>query len=176
MTDPESMRQFLFAIDDFVPFLFTSICLISVAHFHMTTSLSLTTTIFAVSELHSAVIKNHLWHLTTLTEPDIARMIWAGTWVTLNLITAYIIFKVHVWRNIEISRSTFVAICALALFNAAHLIRYISAISLKSEYISLIYHFTIPTINIGLGVYLAFSLFRDIYDIRIQARVRRLPR
>lgn len=176
MTDPEALRHFLFSIDDFVPFLFTSICLISVAHFHMTTSLSLTTTIFAVSELHSAVIKDHLWYLTTQTDPDTARMIWAGTWVTLNLITAFLIFKVHVWRNIEISRSSFIAICVLAAFNIAHLVRYISAITFKSEFISLIYHFTIPTINIGLGVYLAFSLFRDIYDIRIQARVRRLPR
>jgi len=166
----------LFFTDDILPFLYLLICTVGVAHFQMTTSLSLTTVVMSLSEFTHNVIREPLWSLTPVLGLDLFRILWAGTWVSLNLITALTIYKLHVWKNTALTRTTYVTICSLALLNVAHTIRYLSAISIKSTFIKSSYELAIPIINFSLVAFLLFTLFRDIYDIRIQARVRRLPR
>lgn len=169
------MLDTLFAIDDFLPFLYICICLVSVAHFQMTTSLSIATIILCISEFAHAYIRGPVWNNLPLLDADFARIVWSGLWVSFNFVTAWLIYRTHVWRNVAISKEVMMIIWSKILINILLSIRYLSAITIKSDFIAIIYQYAIPTINVGLGIYLIFALVRNIYDIRIQARVRRLP-
>lgn len=169
------MLETLFAIGDFLPFLYIGICLVSVAHFQITTSLSIATIILCVSEFAHAIIRDLVWNNLSFLDPDTARIAWTGLWFSLNFVTAWIIYRVHVWRNVAISTDTMVVIWSRIIHNILLSLRYLSAITIKSEFVATLYQYAIPAINIGLGIYLIIALIRNIYDIRIQARVRRLP-
>ncbi|UAA39833.1 hypothetical protein KIH87_05620 [Paraneptunicella aestuarii] len=165
----------VFAIDDFLPFLYIIICLVSVAHFQMTTSLSLLTTVICIAEFANNAVRSPVWDSLPYLDPDIARIVWTGLWVSINFITVWVVYRIHVWRNIAISTEAYAFNWLLITQNILITLRYLSAITVKSEYYAIFYQYIIPISNVGLGIYLIFALIRNLYDIRIQARVRRLP-
>lgn len=170
------MLETLFTIDDLIPFLYLAICIISVGHFKMTTSLSITAIALTLSELFQRLIRDPLWHYLPTIDADNGRMLWYGTWVSIYMTTVVCLHKVHVWKNIAIAKEAVTIGWSLTLLSLLMLIRYISAISVQSEFYATFYQFAIPSINMGMGLYLIYSTVVNIYDINIRTRVRRLPR
>lgn len=89
---------------------------------------------------------------------SLARYIWYGTWVALDLVFISVIYLSHKLLNISTTKhSEFLSLSYLAMLTL-QIVGNIDAFYIQSELINAIYQYGIPSINIGIISYIAWNL------------------
>ena len=129
--------------------------------------------ILLIGEVFMTGIRNPLWDTVLHMDDTWGAICWYGFWLSCYLAMMTLLYYMHVWVNVTKTRDTQVIIWMIIGLSALTLLRYLSAISVKSEIIFYLYQFGLPAINICMGLYLLSVLIRNVINVNISVSLRR---
>lgn len=129
-------------------------------------SFNLVALVLVSSEFLMNALRPHLWAFVgTLTLSE-AVIVWCSTWSLCYLLSIWLIHFSHSRFKVAMGReATVISISMLSLI-ALQVIRYVDAIYLETSFISDIYRWGIPSINLSMGGYMLYSFFNEVRNDR----------
>lgn len=129
--------------------------------------------ILLIGEVFMTGIRNSLWELVLKMDDTWGAICWYGTWLICYLAMTTLLYHMHVWVNVTKTRDTQIINWMIISLSGLTLLRYLSAITVKSDVIFHLYQFGLPAINICMGLYILTVLIRNIVSVNISVSLRR---
>lgn len=104
------------------------------------------------------------------------KIVWVSIGMTFNILIIAMIKLAHERLNLAKSIDTKVIEWCIAFISALLILEYVSSITYDSTKIARFYELSIPTINVLAGIFIIFSLMRNIFNVNITVAYRRRPR
>lgn len=174
------MLESIVTVNNFLPFIFAFIFVTSLWYFKTFSSLMISASFFTLLEFSEHIMGPILWDFVSsgvlVSGIDVKQEVWAGTWITLNSLVILLINMSHIKLNIAKSFDTHVVCSLLLLTSVVILLRYVSGITLNSDWYSGFYTYALPILNLSGGLFLFYALLWNIFDVDIKFSLRKLPR
>lgn len=166
----DSIQEVLFGIDDYLPFLYSVILVVSIAFFKRFTSLLFVAIVLTIGEFGMNTIRDPLWAFIDSLSFQHANLMWFGTWIFCNALLVWVLHKLHIWGNVSKSTVAHQVSYVMAALSILQLIKMIDALTYQFEPILWVYQFSIPAINVGLGAYILLVMIRNTVDVDFNVR------
>lgn len=151
MTDTQVL---LTEIGDCMPFIYSLIAIISLRFFRRYSSLLITVLVLDIGQFSMNVIRDPLWAIVSQPEETRGALIWSGTWICCNGALVWLLHKIHIWCSIAKSRIAHQASYVLAFMSILQTLKFADSLFLQMPAVMLMYQVAIPTVNIGLALYI----------------------
>lgn len=99
-----------------------------------------------------------------INEPLLAfnsREVWYGSWVMINGVTVYLLYKAHDVLKVNLARVTNKVAFTYCVAACAHTARYIDRQHFGGEHLEVLYPLAINTINISLAAIILVTVMKD---------------
>lgn len=156
--------EYLFFIDDFLPFFYSTVFMVCLWSFKRITSLALTAILLLVGEVFMNLLRDPLHALVNgSVSKEWGVILWTGTWVLSYLLIITIFSVMHNRLNIIKCRDTQVIIWMIIAASGLQILRYLSSITVQSELIGQVYQYGIPALNYCMGLFLLMATLKNIF-------------
>ncbi len=169
------LDNYVLAFDAYFPFLYSVLFFVSIGVLKRTTSLALTVLVLALAEFTMSAIRDPVWAFASdqSINYEVRLAAWYGCWFLCNIVIAFVIQYIHVWLNITRGREASIILLVRMGFVVMHFISYFNQAFLDVQVIETVYQIGIPMLNLGVAVFLLYSMLRSLINVDINIAVRR---
>ena len=167
MTD---LRQILFDIGG-ISSLLVVFCFLLLLKFHRAenNSLHISSGVIVLASflMHSVELK--LFSLAE-TDRDLAKYLWYISFVLIDVVSAYVLYKIHVVYNVKVSRLSFFTLYSLFALTGVQLLRFVDRLIFETDLLGSFYQYSIVIINISIVSTIIFSTIIALFQFSQESR------
>lgn len=160
------MLDFLFTIGDYLKYFYLLVLLAGIFYFRNLNTFNIVALVLFISEIVMNAIRDPFFGFVNNIPLEDANILWYLAWAGCHFLTLILLFTVHEKVRVRFGKeATFISISLLALITIQGL-GFLEATYIKSEFISALYVWGLPSINISMGLYLLISLVSEIRNAK----------
>ncbi len=167
--------EYLAKLGDFLPYLYSLLFFVSIGVSKRATSLAITVLVLAMAEFFMNGLRDPVLAFASDEQFNYeARLaVWYGCWVVGNVAIVFALQYTHVWLNVTREREASIIILVLMGYVVMHSIGFFNRVFVDIPAISLFYQIGIPTLNVGVAVFLLYSMLGTLFNVDFRFAVRR---
>ncbi len=167
--------EYLTKFEDHLAFLYLLLFFVGIGVSKRATSQALTVLVMALAEFSMNAIRYPVWDFTSdlAIDYEIRLFVWYTCWVVSTGVIAFALQYTHVWLNVTRVREASIILLILMGYIAMHCISFFNQAFFEVQAIHLFYQIGIPTLNLGIAVFLLYSMLRKLINVDLSFALRR---